>query len=113
MDSVVDGVRVAMLHSMTSSIELYPQLRFPLDWNHQVFTKQMGSGPMVSLLYLGRMANSLFGIPPALTLAPSYIASATSNAGAVAALAEERKLTLYGNLVYTKPFLCAYCLRDI
>ena len=101
MDSVVGGVRVAifaMLHSMTSSIELYPQLRFPLDWNHQVFTEQMGNGPMVSLSCLGRMAISLFGMPPALTLAPLYIASDTSNAGTVAALAEE-KLTLYGNLV--------------
>ena len=42
------------------------------------------------------------------TSAPLYIASATSNAAAVVALAKERKLTLYGNLVpTTKPFLCA------
>ena len=58
---------------------------------------------MVSLLCLGRMANSLFGMPPALTLAYSYIASAASNAGAgavaVATLAKERKLILYVNLV--------------
>ena len=71
MDSVVGGVRVAifaMLHSMTSSIELYPQLRSPLDWNHQAFTEQMENDPMVSLSCLGRMANSLFGMSPALTL---------------------------------------------
>ena len=33
------------------------------------------------------------------TFAPSYIASAASNARAVAALAEEKKITLYVNLV--------------
>ena len=33
------------------------------------------------------------------------IASATSNAGAVAALAEERKLALYGNLVQNHYFV--------
>ena len=39
------------------------------------------------------------------TFAPSYISSATSNAGAVAALAEERKLSLYGNLVPSHLFV--------
>ena len=33
------------------------------------------------------------------------IASATSNAGAVATLAEERKLALYGNLVLSEYFV--------
>ena len=36
--------------------------------------------------------------------AMGVIASATSNAVAVAALAEERKLALYGNLVSPEPF---------
>ena len=39
------------------------------------------------------------------TFALSYIASATSNAGAVATLAEEMKLTLYGNLVLNHYFV--------
>ena len=33
-----------------------------------MFTEQMGNVPTVSLSCLGRMANSLFGMPPALTL---------------------------------------------
>ena len=39
------------------------------------------------------------------TFAPSYIASDTSNAGAVAALVDERQLTLYGNLVQSHFFV--------
>ena len=37
------------------------------------------------------------------------IASATSNAGDLATLAEERKLALYGNLYSPEPLLCACC----
>ena len=44
----------------------------------------------------GRMENCSFGCPD--TFAPSYISSATSKAGAVAALAEERKKNIYAHL---------------
>ena len=42
---------------------------------------------------------------PALTLAPLRITSATSNAGAVDAVAEERKLALFGNVVLSHYFV--------
>ena len=44
----------------------------------------------------GRMENCSFGCPD--SFAPSYISSATSEAGAVAALAEERKKNIYAHL---------------
>ena len=47
----------------------------------------------------GRMENCSFGMRPARTLLlPPYISSATSEAGAVAALAEERKKNVYAHL---------------
>ena len=41
------------------------------------------------------------------------IASTTSNAGSVAALVEERKLALYGNLVPPAITLCLLLLRHL
>lgn len=113
MDSAVNGARVDIITMLRSMILYTGHLLLPQDWNYLGSTGQMGSILVEFQWSHGREANYWDTMCPD-NYAPSYIASATSEGGLLALLAEDCKCHLNQNHLFISIAIeTSVCVFDI